>query len=143
PQLHKVAAAAREMLLDLAAQQWNTDRAPLVVENGAVHNPASGKALSFGELTKGQKLAKTITPDVRVTPAADWKVAGHDLRKINARAIVTGQEKFTSDMTLPGMLHGRVVRPAGFKAQLTSVDTKSAEQMPGVVAVHDGDFVGV
>jgi nicotinate dehydrogenase subunit B len=143
PQLHKVAAAAREMLLDLAARQWNVDRAPLIVEDGAVHNPGSGKALSFGELTKGQQLAKTITPDVHVTPASEWKVAGHDLRKINARAIVTGEEKFTSDMTLPGMLHGRVVRPAAFRAQLASVDIKPAEQMPGVVAVHDGDFIGV
>jgi nicotinate dehydrogenase subunit B len=143
PQLHKVAAAAREMLLELAAQQWKVDRTPLLVEEGAVHNPGSGKALNFGELTKGQKLTRTIMPDVHVTPATEWKVAGHDLRKVNARAIVTGKEKFTSDMKLPEMLYGRVVRPAAFRAQLASVDTKTAEQMPGVVAVRDGDFVGV
>jgi nicotinate dehydrogenase subunit B len=143
PQLHKVAAAAREMLLDLAAEEWKTDRASLWIENGLVHGKASNKTLSFGELTKGQKLAKTITPDVHVTPATEWKVAGHDMRKVNARAIVTGEEKFTSDMKLPGMMYGRVVRPAAFKASLVSVDTKAAEQMQGVTAVRDGDFIGV
>ena len=143
PQLHKVAAAAREMLLDLAAENGKTDRAALVIEDGRVRNTASGKSLSFGELTHGQKLTRTITADAHVTPATEWKIAGHDLRKINARAIVTGQEKFTSDMKLPGMMYGRVVRPAAFQASLTSVDTSAAERIPGVVAVKDGNFVGV
>ncbi|MDQ1470728.1 MAG: nicotinate dehydrogenase subunit [Bryobacterales bacterium] len=143
PQLHKVAAAAREMLLDLAAQEWKADRASLSIEDGLVRNKASNKTLSFGELTKGQKLAKTITPDARVTPASEWKVAGHDMRKVNARSIVTGEEKYTSDMKLPGMMFGRVVRPSAFKSSLISADTKGAEQMPGVVPVHDGDFLGV
>jgi len=143
PQLHKVAVAAREMLLDLAAENGKADRAALVIEDGRVRNTASGKSLSFGELTHGQKLTRTITADAHVTPATEWKIAGHDLRKINARAIVTGQEKFTSDMKLPGMMYGRVVRPAAFQASLTSVDTSAAERIPGVVAVKDGNFVGV
>ncbi|MES1256800.1 MAG: molybdopterin cofactor-binding domain-containing protein, partial [Acidobacteriota bacterium] len=143
PQLHKVAAAAREMLLDLAAREWQADRASLTIAEGRVGNPASGKSLMFGELTKGQKLAKTITADIRVTPAAEWKVAGHDFHKVNARAIVTGKERYTSDLKLPGMMHGRVVRPAAFKATLVSVDTKAASRMPGVAAVRDGDFIGV
>ena len=143
PQLHKVAAAAREMLLDLAAENGKADRAALVIEDGRVRNTASGKSLSFGELTHGQKMTRTITADAHVTPATEWKIAGHDLRKINARAIVTGQEKFTSDMKLPGMMYGRVVRPAAFQASLTSVDTSAAERIPGVVAVKDGNFVGV
>jgi nicotinate dehydrogenase subunit B len=142
PQLHKVAAAAREMLLDLATQAWKVDRASLSLGDGEVRN-ANGARLSFGELTRGQKLTKTITADARVTPAAEWKIAGHDLRKVNARAIVTGREKYTSDMKLPGMLYGRVVRASGFQAKLISADVKAAEQMPGVVAVHDGEFIGV
>ena len=131
PQLHKVGAAAREMLLDLAAQEWKTDRASLWIEDGLVRSKASTATLSFGELTKGQKLAKSITPDVHVIPATEWKVAGHDMRKVNAHAIVTGEEKFTSDMKLPGMMYGRVVRPAAFKASLLSADTKAAEEMTG------------
>jgi nicotinate dehydrogenase subunit B len=143
PQLHKVAAAAREMLLDLAAEQWKADRSALLIEDGRVRNENTNVALSFGELTKGQKLTRTITTDARVTPATEWKIEGRDLRKVNARALVTGKEKFTSDLKLPGMLHGRVVRPSAFKADLVSVDTAPARKMPGVVAVHDGNFVGV
>src|SRR5579862_2706763 len=53
PQIHKVAAAAREMLLDLAADKWHVDRSQLVCENGHVRNSSNGQSVSFGELTKG------------------------------------------------------------------------------------------
>jgi nicotinate dehydrogenase subunit B len=142
PQLHRAAAAAREMLLDLAAAKWNADRGTLTLADGTVRN-ASGAKVSFGELTQGQKLSKTIGADARVTPADEWKVAGHDLKKINARAIVTGQEKFISDIRVPGMMYGRVVRPPAFQASLVSADVQPAREIPGVVAVRDGDFVGV
>ena len=143
PQLHKVAAAAREMLIDLAAAQWKVKAATLVVKDGQVRNPSNGAALPFGEITKGKQLAKSITADARVSPAKDWQIAGHDLRKVDARSIVTGKEKYTSDMKLPGMLHGRIVRPISFDAKLLSADLKPAEKIPGVVAVRDGEFLGV
>ena len=142
PQLHKAGAAAREMLLDRAAEIWKVDRASLHVENGAVRN-GSGKSLSFAQLAKDQKLTRAILPEVHVTPAAEWKIAGHDLDKINAREIVTGHHKYTVDIARPGMLHGRVIRPAAFNAKLANVDTKAAEQMAGVTVVRDGDFLGV
>lgn len=142
PQLHRAAAAAREMLLDLAAETWQRPRTALSVSNGSVHD-GSGAALSFGELTKGRKLTKTISAGVRVTPATEWKIAGHDLKKVNARAIVTGQEKFISDIRLPGMMYGRIVRPPAFQSTLVSADVQPAREIPGVVVVSDGDFVGV
>jgi nicotinate dehydrogenase subunit B len=140
PQIHKVAAVAREMLLDLAAQQWKADRSTLKVENGAVHN-ASGHSLTFAELSKGQELTRTISSDAAVTAPADWKVLGHDLTKVNARDIVTGRHHYTSDMVRPGMLYGRVVRPPAFGAKLQAVDSAAAEKLATVV--HDGDFLGV
>lgn len=143
PQLRQAAATAREALVDLAAERWKADRSTLSVENGRVRNAASGASFSFGELTKGQEIAKTVAGEVRLTPATEWKVAGHDLHKVNGRAIVTGQEKYVSDLKLPGMLFGRVIRPAGFKAELISADLDGARKMPGVVAVRDGAFLGV
>jgi nicotinate dehydrogenase subunit B len=142
PQLHRAAAAAREMLIDLAAAKWNADRSTVTLADGVVRN-ASGAKVSFGELTHGQKLSKTIAADARVTPASEWKIAGHDLKKINARAIVTGQEKYISDIKVPGMMYGRVVRPSAFQATLVSADVQAARDMPGVIAVRDGDFIGV
>jgi nicotinate dehydrogenase subunit B len=143
PQLRKVSAAAREMLLDLAASQWKRERGSLTVENGRVLDRSSNSSLSFGELTKGQTLTKTITPDIRLTPAADWKIAGRDMRKIGGESFVTGKEKYTSDLKLPAMMHGRVLRPSAFGAQPVSVETGAARGMAGVVAVQDADFIGV
>ena len=59
PQLRKAAAAARELLLDLAATKWNADRASLVAAEGQIKNASKNESCSYGDLTKGQKLTKT------------------------------------------------------------------------------------
>ena len=142
PQLHKAGAAAREMLLDLAAAKWHADRGALVCENGHIRD-ANGKKISFGELTKGQKLTKAIPADTPVTPAAQWKIEDTNVEKIGARDIVTGKHRYAYDISRPGMLYGKIIRPSAFHAKLASVDTKAAEQMPGITVVHDGDFIGI
>ncbi len=142
-QLRRVAAAAREVLLDLAVEQVKVERGALVVAHGKVTHPPSKKSFPFGELTKGKKLTKTVGSDVPVTPIAEWKVAGTLAPKVDGRALVTGKHKYASDVKLPGMLFGKVLRPATLGGSLVSVDLKKAEAMPGVTAVHDGSFVGV
>jgi isoquinoline 1-oxidoreductase len=143
PQLRRAAAAAREALLDLAAEQTKTDRASLLVSDGKISHPGAKQSLTFGQLTKGQKMMKTISSNATTVPASEWKVAGKPLPKVNAREIVTGKHHFTPDTKLPGMLYGKVLRPAAFNAALASLETKEAESMPGVIVVRDGDFIGV
>ena len=143
PQLRRAAAAARELLLDLAAEQSKIDRAALDVENGKVIDTKSKKTFEFGALTKGKKLAKAIAADVPTTPAEKWKVAGTPVPKVDGRSFVTGAHKYSSDMNRPGMLHGKILRPPSFKATLVSLNAHDAEAMPGVTVVHKGDFVGV
>src|SRR5262249_42372777 len=143
PQLRRVAAAARELLLDLAARQARVERGWLVVADGKVTHPPPKRSFSFGQLTKGQKLTRTVGADVPVTPAAEWKVAGTAAPKVEGRALVTGKHKFASDVKRPGMLFGKVLRPATLNASLVSVHLKEAEALPGVTAVRDGEFVGV
>jgi len=70
-------------------------------------------------------------------------VMGAPLPKVDGRKFVTGEHHYPSDLRLPGMLYGKVVRPASFGAKLVSLDTHAAEAMRGVTVVHDGDFVGV
>ena len=142
-QLRKVAATAREVLLDLAAAEAKVERGTLVVADGKVTHPPSKRAFTFGELTKGKKLTKTVAADARVTPPANWKVEGTSVPKVDGRALVTGQHRYASDVRLPGMLHGKVLRPDTLNATLVSADLKAAQAMPGVVAVRDGTFVGV
>ena len=141
PQLRRAGAAAREALIDLAAKQWGSDRASLSVRDGRVVN--GSKSASFGELTHGQKLVQTIPANPPLTPASDWKVMDQPVKKINAREIVTGAHIFPADMSAPGMLFGKVVRPSAFGAKLESANTRAAEAMPGVVVVRDGDFLAV
>jgi isoquinoline 1-oxidoreductase len=141
-QLRRAAAAAREALLDLAADQGKIDRGSLAVADGKVSGPG-GKSFTFGQLTKGQKLMKVIAAGVPTTPADKWTVAGTSVPKVDGRAFVTGSHQYASDTRRPGMLFGKVLRPPAFKAKLTSVNTKEAEARPGVTVVREGDFVGV
>lgn len=143
PQIRQAAAAARETLLDLAAEQWKADRAKLTLANGAVMDPGTQRKLTFGQLTQGQKLNKTIRREAETVPPTQWKIEGQPTLKVNARDIVTGKHEYTSDIQRPGMLYGKVLRPASFGATLASVDTKAAEAMTGVTVVKDGEFVGV
>jgi isoquinoline 1-oxidoreductase len=141
-QLRQVAAAAREALLDLAAAKWSVGRAALDVREGGIVHASTGRALRFGELTQGQALVRTVAADPSPTPVAGWTVAGRSIPKVNARDIVTGRHRYTSDLTRPGLWHGRVLRPPAIGATLGSLDTSGVDAKR-VSVVHDGDFVGV
>ena len=141
PQIRKVAAAAREMLLDLAAKKWSADRATLSIADGQVRG--GNQSASFAQLTKGQTLTRSIAADTKVSDATEWKCVGHDLEKVHARDMVTGKHRFARDITRPGMLHGKVIRAPQWKAKLVSADTKAAEQMAGVTVVRDGNYLAV
>lgn len=142
-QLRKVAAAARDMLIDLAAEEAKVDRDGLSVADGKVTHDESKRSFTFGELTKGKKLTKAVAADARITPPDHWKIAGQSVPKVDARDIVTGKHRYASDIKLPGMLIGKVLRPESLGATLVSVNFKDAEALPGVTVVHDGDFIGV
>ncbi|HXK04692.1 MAG TPA: molybdopterin cofactor-binding domain-containing protein [Verrucomicrobiae bacterium] len=141
PQIRRAAASAREMLLDLAAQKWSVDRSALAFGDGKV--TAGARSATFGELTKGEKLAHAIPPSVTLAPPADWKIAGTSLAKVNGREIVTGAHKYTYDMKRPGMMWAKVLYPPQFGASLVSLDSSAAEKLPGVKVVREGNFVGV
>ncbi len=141
PQIRRAAAAAREMLLDLAVRKWSVERTTLTIADGRVS--AGDRSASFGELAHGEKWTRTIPASVPLAAAADWKVAGKSLPKVNGRAIVTGAHKYSWDLKRPGMLHAKVLYPPQFGAKLISLDAAAAEAMPGVKVVHEGDFVAV
>jgi nicotinate dehydrogenase subunit B len=141
PVIRRAAAAARETLVDLAAQKWMVERSAIQVADGKV--TAGTRSAGFGELTNGEKLTRTIPAGVALAPAAEWKVAGTSVPKVNGREIVTGAHKYTYDTRAAGMLYGKVLYPPSFGATLVSLDSAAAEAMPGVKVVRDGDFVGV
>lgn len=143
PQLRRAAAAAREALIDLAAEEWKADRATLAVEDGKVINERTKQTFGFGKLTKGQKLLKVIADNVPTTPADKWQITGKSVKKVDGQVFVTGKQRYASDIKLPDMLFGKVVRPSAFNASLVSVDSREAEAIPGTKVVRDGGFIGV
>ncbi|HEY7113396.1 MAG TPA: molybdopterin cofactor-binding domain-containing protein [Thermoanaerobaculia bacterium] len=142
PPIRAAAATAREALIDLAASRWNAARETLSAEDGKIRD-AGGRAVSYGELTQGQDLVKTVPADAALTPPGSWKVAGAASPKAGGRDFVTGKHRYSSDVARPGMMHGKVLRPASFGATLASLATDKAAAIPGVQIVRDGDFVGV
>jgi CO/xanthine dehydrogenase Mo-binding subunit len=144
PQLREAAATAREMLVDVAAQRWNAPRGTLVADAGRVVNPATRQSLGYGELARGldPRAAVKTAPAVSLTATTAWKIAGTPAAKVGGRDFVTGRHRYTSDLVRPGMLHGKMLRPAGFHAKLASLDAGRAEKLPGARIVRDGDLAG-
>jgi isoquinoline 1-oxidoreductase len=143
PQLRKAAAAAREMLITMAAEQLKVEPADLRIVDARFLNHDKSKTLTLAEVAKGRKLVKVIPDNIAITQPKDWTVAGTSVTKVDARNYVTGKHRYTFDVKREGMLYGKIVRPAAFNASLVSVDAKSAEAMPGVKVVTDGTFIGV
>jgi CO/xanthine dehydrogenase Mo-binding subunit len=143
PQLRNAAASARLLLIELAAKQWEASERDLVADDGKIRNRATGRSATYGQLARGQQLVSQIPDDPELTQAANWRIAGTPVPKLDGHAFVTGAHKYPSDIALPGMLYGKVLRSNRFRASLSSLDTAAAEKMSGVTVVRDGEFVGV
>ncbi len=143
PQFRRVSAAARDLLVGVAAKEWNVAPEGLVAVDAKVTDPASGRSLRYAELARGKALARNLPAQDPVTPAAQWTIAGKPIPKVNARSFVTGRHQYASDLRPEGLLYGKILRPPSFGATLLSVDVAEAQAMSGVVVVHDGDFVGL
>jgi CO/xanthine dehydrogenase Mo-binding subunit len=143
PTIRRAAAGVRDLLIELAAERDKLNKSELSVADGKVVHAPTNKAYAFGDLTKGQKLTRVIRTESKLAAAGDWKVLGTSVPKVNARDIVTGKHKYSSDMKLPGMLYGKVLRADTVKGSISSLDTKAAEAMSGIVVVRDKNFVGV
>jgi isoquinoline 1-oxidoreductase len=143
PAVRRACAAARALLIGLAAKTWNIPTDSLTVADGAVNDSSQNRKLTYADLAGADVLKQTVPADVQLTPVEKWKVMGTVVPRPDQRDLVTGAHKYPSDIIRPGMLYGKVLRAPSYGARLTSVDLAPAKAMDGVVAVHDGAFVGV
>lgn len=148
--LRKAAAQARHFLITRAAERLELPPEELKIEDGLVrgHN----RSVSYGELIGGETIRLELADDVAVKAVGDYAIVGQPMPRVDLPAKATGELTFVHDIRVPGMLHGRVVRPpySGVDAgpfvgtSLIAVDEASVRDVPGLVAVvHIGDFVGV
>jgi nicotinate dehydrogenase subunit B len=141
PQLRKMAGAARTLLIEKAAKQWNVPVDNLVAGDGKILDPASGKSLRYAELVREEIGMAGPPAGEKTKPASQWAIAGQPIAKVDARAFVTGAHRYTTDLRPEGMLYGKVLRPPSFGATLVSYDDSATKEMKDVVLVRDGDFV--
>ena len=141
--LRNAAAEARAALLGLAAQKLQRPAAALRVADGVVFDPADpARRVSYGELVGGRSLGIRVSEKPRTKDPAEYRVVGQPVQRLDIPPKVRGEYRYVADLQVPGMLHGRVIRPPEAGAKLLAVD--EAASLPGLVkVVRRGDFLGV
>lgn len=157
-QIHAVpmrlaAATARAWLLQQAAEALQRPADALDVRHGVVRvRGEPERRIGYAELLRGRHVELELRADAPLKPPAEYRVVGQSVPRVDVPAKAVGEVSFVHDMRVPGMLHGRVVRPpyAGVDAgdfvgnTLESVDESSIAHLPGnVKVVTIRDFVGV
>jgi CO/xanthine dehydrogenase Mo-binding subunit len=141
--LHRLAAEVRHVLLEAAANGLGVPVDALRLADGVVAAP-DGRRLACAELVAGDLLGRPFTGTVAPKAPGDRRLVGMSVGRPDLPGKVTGRAGYVQDLHLPGMLHGRVVRPPGPGARLLAFDAAAVRAMPGVLAVvHDGRFLGV
>ena len=149
--LRAAAAQARHALLSLAQEYLQAARATLTIKDGVIKGPL-GREASFAQLLVGKHLRLDLDLSSSVKTSDEYKVVGQSAARLDIPAKVQGELTFVHDMRLPGMLHGRVVRPPYAGADhgdfvgnsLQSVDEQSIAHIPGIRAVVViRDFIGI
>src|SRR6266566_3350509 len=149
--LRNAAAQARHFLAARAAERLELAVEELAIEDGLVRG-RDNRGISYGELIAGENIRLELADNVQVKAVDAYAIVGQSIPRVDLPAKATGELVYVHDVRLPGMLHGRVVRPpyAGVDAgafvgtSLIAVDEASVRDIPGLVAVvRIGDFVGV
>ncbi len=143
--LRAALATAREALLKLASGHLGVPMEQLVVEDGVIYSRADrAKRVSYGRLTGGKQINLAVNPQAVPKDPSTYRVLGTSVPRLDVPAKVTGEFTFIHHVRLPGMLHGKVVRPPEIGAKVVSVDESSVRGLAGnVKVVVRRDFVAV
>jgi len=141
--LRLASAEVRGILLDLAAKRFGVSADTLTVADGTIGSRDRRK-VGYGELAADLDLHREATATIAPKLVAAHKIVGKSIQRFDIPKKVTGGIAYVQDIRLPGMVHGRIVRPPRPGSKLDSVDIAAVQAMPGVVAVvRDGSFLGV
>jgi CO/xanthine dehydrogenase Mo-binding subunit len=138
-------ATARDALLQRASTRLGVPVDRLAAIDGVISVKSEPtKRVSYGELVGGRPFAMALSPTAKRKHPREWKVLGTPVPRVEIPAIVTGQFEYVHNVRVPGMLHGRVVRPPAVGATIAAVDERSVAGLPGLVrVVVRKNFVGV
>jgi CO/xanthine dehydrogenase Mo-binding subunit len=141
--LRKAGAQGRATLVALASERLGVPTTDLAVRDGVVFakgDPA--RRVTYGELIGGQRFEVKVAEKPAVKDPKDYRIVGEPVPRLDIPAKVEATYRYVGDLRVPGMLHGRVIRPPQAHARLASVDL--AQRLPGLASVvRRGDFLGV
>jgi nicotinate dehydrogenase subunit B len=154
------AAEARMALLALAAERLGIPAAELRTQDGFVLPlAAAGGGISYGDLIGDRSFSMTLEVAGRTAedisrgivlrqntplkPFKDYKVVGTSVPRFDIPAKVAGTFEYVHNIRVPGMVHGRVVRPPAVGAKLLAVHDESILGIPGARIIRRNDFLGV
>jgi CO/xanthine dehydrogenase Mo-binding subunit len=143
--LAQAGATAREALLRLAADRFQMPVDRLTAKDGAIAVKSDpSRKTTYGELLAGRQFNLPLDDKAKRRDPREWTVLGTPVARPDLPAIVTGQFEFVHNVRVPGMVHGRVVRPPAVGATVVSVYENSVRDLPGVIKiVVRKNFIGV
>ncbi|MFD1496865.1 molybdopterin cofactor-binding domain-containing protein [Streptosporangium lutulentum] len=142
--LRVACAEARALFVQRAAAAFGAGADEVVVADGVLRDRDGTWKTSYWELAAGVDLDREIRGLASPRPVTGHAVVGTSAARVDLPDKLTGRPRFIHDLSLPGQLAGRVVRPPSPAARLLAFDPVPVERLPGVVAVvRDGDFLGV
>ncbi len=129
--VRKGGAAARTMLIQAAASEWNVPAAECTAEKSVITHKASGRSLRYGQVAAAA--AKLEAPkDVALKDPKDWIIAGKPLARLDTADKTTGAKIYGMDFKLPGMLNAAIKDCPVFGGKVKSFDAAKIKAMPGV-----------
>jgi nicotinate dehydrogenase subunit B len=142
-QIRRAAATARGALIRLAAERLNVPAEGLDTAEGEVRPRAGGPGIGFAQLIGDKRFSLKLDARAPLRAPSAYRVVGKDVPRPDVPAKVTGEHLYVHNFELPGMLHGRVLRPPSIGATLVAVDEASVAHVPGVRIVRIKDFLGL
>ena len=139
------AATARRHLIARAADQLEVDAASLELSDGLIRSRDTNRSVTYWDLQGDQPFEIPVDPEAEVKAPGDYSEVGNPQAARGLAELVTGEMLFVHDMTLPGMLHARGVRPPHYHARLQSLDAAACGRIEetGIKVVRDGSHIAV
>jgi isoquinoline 1-oxidoreductase beta subunit len=132
--VRKGGAAAREMLIEAAANQWKVPASECRASNSVITHTPSGRTTTYGKVADAA--AKIEPPrDVKLKDPKDWKIAGKPLKRLDTADKLTGKQLYSIDIKLPGMLYAAIRACPVHGGKVKSFDAAKVANMPGVKKV--------
>src|SRR3954462_14213868 len=124
-------AAARVMLVQAAANQWDTKADQCTVSNGVITHTPSGRKTTYGKVAEAA--AKLEVPkDIPLKDPKQWKIIGKPLKRLDTADKVTGKQLYGADVKLPKMLSASIKDAPVFGSKVVSFDAAKISGMKGV-----------